>query len=146
MKSSLTEAVHVMRSAAHTCLSWARQSREGGWSTHQVEANERLAQELMNAASATEIALNSADVAARGVKVARTPMEIIEAHDLLDGILRGEIKGVAFDKGEMEARARVARDVLCWILGHDSQEEFQKNVDAMKRRVVEAGYEMHLKQ
>lgn len=36
----------VLIDAANQCDEWAEQSRKGGWSTHQVEANTKLANEL----------------------------------------------------------------------------------------------------
>ena len=32
--------------AAKQCERWAEESREGSWSTHQVDANRRLAEEI----------------------------------------------------------------------------------------------------
>ncbi len=49
----------------------------------------------------------------------RSQKEIYEAHDLLDAILRKELRGVHFEAGEMESRGCLARAVLCWILQHD---------------------------
>jgi uncharacterized protein (DUF58 family) len=36
----------MLRTAAEKCEQWARESRSGGWSTHQVEANKQLAKEI----------------------------------------------------------------------------------------------------
>jgi len=40
----------AMLSAANICEHWADESRNGGWSTHQVEPNRRLAASLRKAA------------------------------------------------------------------------------------------------
>lgn len=72
-----------------------------------------------------------------------TKDEIIEAHDLLDGILRGECHPVRFEHGEMEDRARVARDVLCWILGHEHGDEAAHNFGKMKQALKDAGITIH---
>lgn len=42
-----------LMTAANTCDTWARESRAGGWSTHQVAANENLANDLRRTASFT---------------------------------------------------------------------------------------------
>jgi hypothetical protein len=36
--------------AANRCDRWAEESRRGGWSTHQIEANRELANDLRRAA------------------------------------------------------------------------------------------------
>lgn len=42
----LHQALMKLETAAERCELWALQSVEGGWSTHQVEPNRRLASEL----------------------------------------------------------------------------------------------------
>ena len=44
----------AMINAALTCRRWAKESREGSWSTHQVEQNKALATELERVISDTE--------------------------------------------------------------------------------------------
>lgn len=46
----ISARAQVMLAAADLCDSWAIASQSGGWSTHQVEANRRLAQQLRDAA------------------------------------------------------------------------------------------------
>lgn len=43
--------------AANQCDAWAKQSRDGGWSTHQVEANKQLANKLRKYATSADDAL-----------------------------------------------------------------------------------------
>lgn len=45
MLKILTDNVEFLEKIADTLDSWAKESKEGGWSTHQVEANLRLAKE-----------------------------------------------------------------------------------------------------
>lgn len=72
-------------------------------------------------------------------------LDVWVAHDLLDGILRGETGPVKFAKGVQTDRARVARDVLCWFLGHKNGDEFVGNIEKMKAALKEAGIEMFKK-
>lgn len=41
--TELEDAARTCEGAANTLDSWARQGREGGWSTHQVKANQEMA-------------------------------------------------------------------------------------------------------
>ena len=69
--------------------------------------------------------------------------EIIIAHDLIDGILQNDdgIRDVMIDlTDEIAIHMQYQRDVLCWILGHDSGETFQHNLDELVRRSKELGY------
>lgn len=43
-----------LRNAAHTCERWADESRNGGWSTHQVDANRAVANRIYRALAAQE--------------------------------------------------------------------------------------------
>ena len=71
---------------------------------------------------------------------ARTSLEVVEAHDLIDAIAKGEIPEVQFEPDIMFTMNCV-RSVLCWILGHDTGREFQDNLDRYKKAVKDAGYE-----
>jgi hypothetical protein len=46
LESSLAEAVGVIKSEVALLRAWARESREGGWSTHQVDPMNRRADDL----------------------------------------------------------------------------------------------------
>lgn len=46
----MNELELLLLEAAETCEAWAKDSREGGWSTHQVAANLALAAKLRRAA------------------------------------------------------------------------------------------------
>lgn len=46
LRSKLEEAEGALTEAAAKCEAWAAESRAGGWSTHQVDANHKLADRL----------------------------------------------------------------------------------------------------
>lgn len=47
----LTYIAKFLEDKAVTLERWAKESREGGWSTHQVEANPKMAEECRHEAS-----------------------------------------------------------------------------------------------
>lgn len=81
-------------------------------------------------------------------KIARTVLELYEAHDLLSAILRGDIKGMFFSKGQAEDCAFAARNTLCWVLGHGGEHgsDMVENLKVLREAVAEAGYKQVLKQ
>ena len=46
--------MNVLRSVSDQCRLWAKESKESGWSTHQIEGNLRLAAELLVDANTLE--------------------------------------------------------------------------------------------
>ena len=48
---ALDRTIFALSAAANICDGWAKESRVGGWSTHQMEANKRLANDLRRSAS-----------------------------------------------------------------------------------------------
>lgn len=50
----IKELVEALEDAAKTCEAWEQESRNGGWSTHQVNANFRLANDLRRIAAKAE--------------------------------------------------------------------------------------------
>ena len=75
--------------------------------------------------------------------IVRTVKEIHEAHDLIDSILKGEVPPIYFDP-KVEFTMQCVRTTLCWILGHETGEEFQENLDRYRQRVKDEGYEAKL--
>ena len=57
----LLQAVKVLEATADTCDEWAEQSRFGGWSTHQVQANKDMANKLRREASVLRRGLSRID-------------------------------------------------------------------------------------
>lgn len=51
MPGELIRTVYFLEELANTLDGWARQSEGGGWSTHQVEANRREANECRRRAA-----------------------------------------------------------------------------------------------
>lgn len=51
LRDSHTELIAELEAAADQCDRWAKQSQSGGWSTHQVEANTKLADRLRRVAA-----------------------------------------------------------------------------------------------
>jgi hypothetical protein len=72
----------------------------------------------------------------RAEPVLRPAGEIQRAHDLLlqltmDGLLAKE----------NQPKVIAALDVLCWVLHHDHNTTFGKNLDSIERLMQEAGFE-----
>lgn len=70
----------------------------------------------------------------------KTEDEVQRAHDLLVGILLGEVD-VGFSDNDKEAIA-AATDVLCWILDHTHNKSFEENLKRVESIVARAGYRM----
>jgi hypothetical protein len=78
--------------------------------------------------------------------IIRTPEELQWAHDTLVGLIvddrmRREILGPDED-GKILAAMMANAEVLCWMLGHDHNETFQKNLDQIHGAALECGYFM----
>jgi hypothetical protein len=78
--------------------------------------------------------------------ILRTPDELQWAHDMLVGLIvddgmRREILGLDED-GKILVSMKANADVLCWILGHDHNRTFEKNLDAIHGAMLESGYFM----
>jgi hypothetical protein len=69
----------------------------------------------------------------------KTELEIQRAHDLLIGIVIGEAPN-PFKPGSIEQEClTVACDVLCWVLGHDHNIQFQGNLDKIENWLKQYG-------
>jgi hypothetical protein len=73
----------------------------------------------------------------------KSEAEIIRAHDALVGLLLQEVPL------EIDARIRMAMhaqaDVLCWVLEHDHNKNFGRNLEGLLKRLEAAGYVLHRK-
>jgi hypothetical protein len=65
----------------------------------------------------------------------RDSMEIQRAHDMLHGIVIGEIPKEFFT-GKMQTAINIATDVLCWVLKHEHNEVFIKNLIAIEAHLA----------
>ena len=73
----------------------------------------------------------------------RNENEITRAHDLLVQVIKGQVpEAVELDR-ETDISLIAAEDVLCWILCHDHNSNFDHNLQALRGALDEAGYELH---
>lgn len=61
----------------------------------------------------------------------RSEAEIQRAHDMLSAVILGELPAPLTEKTRLGLHA--ACDVLCWVLNHDHNPNFEKNLDAIGR-------------
>jgi len=66
--------------------------------------------------------------------------EVTRAHDLMVGILLGQVPLEL--AGEDKRLAIATTDVLCWVLGHDHNQNFGNNLTAFELLLEEMGYEL----
>jgi len=67
----------------------------------------------------------------------RTKDRIQRAHDLLGQVAVGEFPEIALDD-ETKREVEIAKDTLCWVLGHDSN--FWHNLGRLKESVEASGH------
>lgn len=73
----------------------------------------------------------------------RTFAEVSYAHDLMVGILAGDVSCIKLRvPPEVLENMRAATDVLCWVLHHEHNDAFEKNLNRLKEATESAGYEM----
>ena len=65
--------------------------------------------------------------------------EIKEAHDILVGIILGQVPEIKLTPAQ-KALAVAQADVLCWILEHKHNVSFKENVDRFKLITAKLGY------
>lgn len=70
----------------------------------------------------------------------RTPEEIQHAHDILIAVILDEAPYPRTEEQEKEIVA--ALDVLCWILGHNHNENFQSNLESTINYIEAQGYRL----
>lgn len=67
-------------------------------------------------------------------------MEVQRAHDMLHGIVMGEVP-VPFKHSDPQWQALCATlDVLCWVLGHDHNTNFVDNIRKIEKHYADLGY------
>lgn len=69
----------------------------------------------------------------------RSPDEVQRAHDVLVAVVTGEVPDPFPDEQSMVA-ARAGLDVLCWVLHHDHNQTFARNLEAIVGALVAQGY------
>lgn len=65
--------------------------------------------------------------------------ELQRAHDMFVAILLGECPQLEVGPQTKE-RIHIATDVLCWVLNHDHNQAFAKNLAAIEDQARTAGY------
>lgn len=66
--------------------------------------------------------------------------EIQNAHDILVGIKLGHVH-VGLDDGGMDSLT-AALDALCWVLEHDHNTTFAKNLDELQQEIEVQGFRL----
>lgn len=77
------------------------------------------------------------------VKGIRPAIEIIAAHDILEMVVAGEVPS-PWDPDHNPAIVS-ARDVLCWVLGHQENPHFGENLQFLISFLEEKGIHIALK-
>jgi hypothetical protein len=73
----------------------------------------------------------------------RAQQEIQRAHDLFTGIILGDVPspfGFGNELGATQFAMRCQTDVLCWVLQHDHNPHFAKNIARIEAKLREDGY------
>lgn len=65
--------------------------------------------------------------------------EIQKAHDILVAHLMGDLPNVELAEEELRA-ITAAADVLCWVLRHDHNDTFARNLEMLEKAAEDAGY------
>lgn len=71
--------------------------------------------------------------------------EIQKAHDLLHPLITGELdlnQANVVIEPETVLAIHSALDVLCWILDHEHNSTFAKNLTALEVELLEAGFQL----
>jgi hypothetical protein len=68
----------------------------------------------------------------------RQAAEIQRAHDILTAVITGDVD----IEMEDDQLWRAAADVLCWVLQHDHNDAFARNLANLEETIAEAGYEL----
>ncbi len=68
----------------------------------------------------------------------KSEREIQRAHDLLTGIVLGEVP-VKFSPDVQEG-VIAALDALCWVLGHEHNQSFAGNLAEIEKALEQAGW------
>jgi hypothetical protein len=71
----------------------------------------------------------------------KTQDEVQRAHDLLWGIITGDVRSFSIAPSERQLLHAVL-DCLCWILEHEHNQAFQENMTRLEKHLQEAGYRL----
>jgi hypothetical protein len=69
----------------------------------------------------------------------RLASEVQQAHDRIIAILAGEVPNPF--EGDIETTLIASADVLCWVLNHEHNRNFGKNLAAIDNYLAGQGYE-----
>lgn len=69
----------------------------------------------------------------------KTEAEIQRAHDILLAVLLKDVPNPFKDEGSIKG-LNAAASVLCWVLEHDHNPQFPKNLEQIERYLKERGY------
>jgi len=61
----------------------------------------------------------------------KSEAEVQRAHDMLIAVILGELPTPLNERNKLGLRA--ACDVLCWVLNHDHNQSFEKNLGLIER-------------
>lgn len=81
----------------------------------------------------------------------KTESEIVRAHDILVAMIVGEVPnllhpGKPFDGSTIQERVMMEQAAaLCWILGHDHNPTFGKNLEAINTELERLGFKLRNK-
>jgi hypothetical protein len=70
----------------------------------------------------------------------KSEAEITRAHDILVGVILKELPMEL--EGRIKMLMRAQADVLCWVLEHDHNNNFQRNFEAIVKVAEAAGYKL----
>lgn len=71
----------------------------------------------------------------------RSEDEIQRAHDILNLAITGGLPGIPI-RGEIGIRLRFALDAICWVLRHEHEEGFHKNLAEIESWAADHGYRL----
>ena len=69
--------------------------------------------------------------------------EVLRAHDILAGVLLGEMR-VDFEELQFIGM-KASLDALCWVLDHEHNTAFARNLAAIEAAAEAAGFELRRK-
>lgn len=69
----------------------------------------------------------------------RNGEEIQRAHDMLVGLILGDVPEIEVDADALE-RMNYSCDALCWVLHHEHNDSFAKNLAELEEAFIAAGY------
>jgi hypothetical protein len=71
----------------------------------------------------------------------RDQQEIQRAHDILEALVLGDVPNVMTE--EEAPLVLVMLDTLCWVLGHDANDAFARNLRQIEADIEALGFRLH---